>query len=329
MIVMDPGMFRLMIGNLFVILVSIWNYYHWKKYLIRIGGHWRRHTLENVHVFKWFFSLILALIFFTSIVLALADIHWGKKPVRDDRVNVDIAIAFDVSQSMLADDVYPSRLARSMEVAGRVINELQGYRFSFTVFKGSAVTIVPMTDDKNHIRSFIPHLYPSMLSSRGSNLETALTRAYESFDANINRKKILLLFSDGESLDGTPVKAAKQALVNNVPVFTIAAGTSGGSTIRLSDGSLVQNEAGNAVKTKANIPLLKKISSITGGVFTDSTKVYAIEAMLDKLKSEAEYEKQTGVLFVSVPRYRLFVLIAFVSVLVLITIRKIRWKDAY
>lgn len=204
----------------------------------------------------------------TLIVLALARPQWGELPAEESVRTRDLVVALDVSDSMLCPDIRPSRLARSIETLTHLLPELEGNRMAVVVFAGEAYPLVPLTTDLSAVAVFLEGVEPGMVALPGSNLQAAAGAALELLPAE-GDGRVLLLFTDGENLQGD-VGAATDALEKaGVGVLGVVAGSERGGPIPEVDDSgnvrYKRDSNGQPVVTHAHPEVLAEIADKAGG----------------------------------------------------------------
>jgi Ca-activated chloride channel family protein len=308
-------------------LISVRGYLLGKRDLAKLVGAWRGFRFQNVYLVKTFFSRLFFLLFFVFAVFALADVRWGEKLVADERRGFDVAIAVDVSRSMLATDIEPTRLEAAVFQLRRFIDQPRDARFSVVAFKGEAHALLPMTDDVDSVKLVVGSLSPDMLTSGGSNLQKGLEAALDAF-VDGGRYRSVLLLSDGESLSGKPAQAAREAARMGIPIFAAAVGTESGSRIVLPDGSAVRDKRGREVISRLDWNTLETVSSLTGGKTCSLSELSGVwEDLLPVLKGMNKEQPAEGLRLVKRERTRLFLLLGIGALLAVLMIRSLRWKD--
>jgi len=307
-------------------LILVLGYRTHRADLVALAGRWRERTVHNVHLVKWFFAALALVLFVLFTALAASGISWGQYAVSTSYTGTDVALLVDVSRSMLAEDVYPSRIKRVSGVIRDVIGTNPGTTFSLVVFKGKAVEIVPPTEDDESLYSVDAALDPTMFSSTGTDIEQGIRVAAGSFPAQDGAKRVILLFSDGGALTGDALRAAHDAALRNISVSVVAAGTAAGGEIPLGNGNYVLNPAGRRVVTQVDAAELAKIAQAGGGTLftlTDPLITQKLDALIagGSVKAGAgEYRYQTR------EQYRLFVVAGLICLLIVISTRVVRWK---
>lgn len=309
------------------LLLLLWlGYRGGKRDVIRLAGRWRSQEVGNVFVVKWFFSALAMLLFTVFCVLAISGISWGQYPVSTSYSGTDVSMAIDVSRSMLAEDLYPSRMKRVAGVVREVVSENPGIRFDMVVFKGTAVDVLPATQDTEAMRSVADVLGPSMLTSPGTDIQRGIQTALKAFPEQDPNRHIILLFTDGGSLTGDPLKAARQAAARHVPIYVIASGTIAGAPIPLGGGRFVEDAAGNRVIAKVDMPALESIAKVSGGSVLMlsnpliTRKIDAIIGRQSPIGSVGSYRLELR------EQYRVFVVSALLCLFVFLAVRIVRWR---
>lgn len=240
--------------------------------------------------FKWIkfilFSFALILII---IGLANFQIFTGSREVKVK--GADIIVCFDISNSMLAQDLSPNRLERAKMALQKMVDRLQGDKIGIIVFAGDAYTLLPLTIDYNAAKIFIQSISTEMISVQGTNVGAALQKALESFDnsAKDANNKAIILITDGEDHDGNAIEVAKQLAEKNIPIHSIGIGSEQGAPIPVYQNGKVmgfkKDKEGNTVITKLNKEFLHQLSSETRGMVVLATNTdFGLNTLLNEIK---------------------------------------------
>lgn len=303
--------------------------------LVTVGGFWsiRRfgahlRSLGTAGV-EWrlrcFLRVITAGGFFVLLVTAAAEPRAGRLPVSGERSGLDIAVAFDVSRSMLARDIAPSRMQRGIAALGRITRSISDSRYSLIPFKGNAVPLVPMTDDREVLDLWIGRLGPGLSSTAGTDLEAALRAASNAFPGGTGRSEVLLIISDGESLTGRPETVSRGLAERGIPVHVLLAGTAEGAPIPLKGGSFITDSTGRTVVSRGAAAPLERVSRETGGSFHHLVRPNAVTDLINIIQERREFVEKRGIRFVGVYRYRMFLVPALLFALLHLLIRILPW----
>jgi Ca-activated chloride channel family protein len=202
---------------------------------------------------------------------ALADPRWGFRWEETRRRGIDVLIALDVSRSMLAQDVAPSRLARAKLAIVDLVDKLGGDRVGLIAFAGSAFLQCPLTLDHGAFLDALQALEPGVVEAPGSDLASALRTAQQALATEQRNVKLLVLFSDGEDLGGGAVAQAKRAVEDGIHVYTVGVGSPAGELIPLAkEGGgteFLKGPDGQFVKSRLDADTLRGVAEATGGFY--------------------------------------------------------------
>lgn len=217
----------------------------------------------------WRFGFILLGV--ALAVMSLAQPRLGHTYEEVQRKGLDLIIAVDTSRSMLANDVPPNRLQRVKLAAQDLIGELRGDRIGLIAFAGRAFLQAPLTIDYGAAVEALNDLDTEIIPEGGSNISEAIALATRTFGSSAVGNRALIIFTDGEELDGDSAKLAKNAADAGVRIFTVGVGTPEGSLIPLpareGGTSFVKDRAGQVVKSKLDENRLREIAQATDGIF--------------------------------------------------------------
>jgi Ca-activated chloride channel homolog len=215
-----------------------------------------------------FIFLTIGLIF---IILGLAGPQFGSKLQEVKRKGVELVIALDVSNSMLAEDIKPSRLERSKRAISKMIDKLENDKIGLIVFAGDAYTQLPMTSDFAAAKMFLESVSPSIVPKQGTAIGTAIDLAMKSFTQESDRNRAIVIITDGENHEDDAVEMAGSANEKGIIVHTIGMGLPQGAPIPI-NGKYGQKDFrtdkdGNVVITKLNQVMLQQIAASGGGKY--------------------------------------------------------------
>ncbi len=212
-------------------------------------------------------SLTIAACFF--LILALARPQWGEVQQPQRGHGVDIIFALDTSLSMLAEDIYPSRLERAKRDLVEMLDRLAGHRFGLIAFAESSAILAPLTIDAAAVRLLVEELSPEVVDEQGTWLARAIRRAVTDLAGQSGAARVLVLFSDGEDQHSDAANAAQEALDAGMIILAIGLGSAEGANIYLSDSfgrrEVKRDSQGQAVITRLNERLLAQVAEATGG----------------------------------------------------------------
>lgn len=201
------------------------------------------------------------------LAVALAGPRLGYDTLEVPHKGRDVIIAMDVSRSMLATDVAPTRLQRAKLLAEDLVSELGGDRLGLVAFAGSAFLQAPLTLDHGAVLAAVDELDTDLIPKGGSNIAAAIRTCEEAFGKAEGFSRAIVIVSDGEELDADGLEAARQAAANSVRIFTVGVGSEEGSEIPLGPGEFVRDASGKVVQSRLDASRMTEIAEITGGFY--------------------------------------------------------------
>lgn len=236
------------------------------------------------------FSLVL---FFA--VLALAQPQMGTKMEKVERKGIDVMIALDVSNSMLSQDVAPSRLEKSKLLIQTLLKKLDGDRVGLVIFAGNAYLQMPLTVDYSSLILYLRSINTNSVPTQGTIITEALDKAENAFNQTDKKYKSIVVITDGEDHEEDAIDKAEELASDGTKVFTIGVGTPNGGTIPIYDQSgkitdVKKDENGNPIITKANANMLQALAKAGNGNYyvLDNTKQVADFLSKDIAKMETK-----------------------------------------
>ena len=215
-------------------------------------------------------------------VVALARPQWGKIEERVFDQSREVLLALDLSRSMLAGDVKPTRLERARLLVESLLDRLKGERVGLLVFSGTAFLQCPLSPDYEVLREFLPALNPDYLPEGGTDYARLLKAALESFSNEAGADRYLVVLSDGEALTEGWRAQLETVKQRGIRVITLGVGTEAGSIVPGKDGGFVKDERGAVVMSKLNPTTLKQLASATGGAYAEASGWLDLPALLQQ-----------------------------------------------
>lgn len=277
--------------------------------------------------FNYKFFLIAAALAFC--IIGAANIRKPAKGSTGNRTGIDVMVALDVSNSMLAQDIKPNRLERAKQVISRILDKMGNNRMGMVVFAGQAFLQMPLTSDFAAARLYVSNASPDAVPTQGTVIGDALRLCNTALDTKEKKYKAVILISDGEDHDEKAEAVLKELADNGVVVHTIGIGSPEGAPIfdpAMNDYK--KDENGNTVVSKLNEKDLQDIAAQTGGeyhLFTNADEVAnQVAASIDQME-----KKQIGGTGIRVytPYFQWFLLAALIFLLLetIIPEKKIKW----
>ena len=258
-----------------------------------------------------FWKRVLLFVGLVCVILAYLRPQYGVVFEAVERRGHDIYIAFDLSKSMLAQDIRPSRLAHAKREVFGLIDELQGDRIGLIAFAGDAFIQCPLTSDYSALKLVLDVLDPALMPVPGTDVATAIKKARLSFERVSGRKKpILILISDGESFENDPVKSAQVAAEMGMTIYTIGIGTASGEPIpELNNNRQLvgykKDKDQEVVVSKLNEGLLRQIAQETGGrYFNSSLGSFVMDEVYKEISAFETQRLEESLLTVHKDRYQ-------------------------
>lgn len=203
-------------------------------------------------------------------IVALARPQWGVVEEQVFDQSREVIIAVDLSRSMLAQDVKPSRLDRSKLLIQSLLDGLQGERVGLVLFAGTAFLQSPLSADYEVLREFLPALAPDYLPEGGSNYRAMLETSIQAFGTS-TADRYLIVLSDGESTEEDWKEAIEPLKTKGIRVIGLGVGTAQGTFIPDGGGGFVKDDRGAVVMSRLNSSTLQELAQVTGGAYTDAS----------------------------------------------------------
>ena len=252
------------------------------------------YSAKRSAVFFWIPLLAVALL-----IVALARPRYGKGKTTVTTKGVEMVVALDISNSMLADDIYPNRLEKAKRLIKRLAEQLKGNKIALVVFAGDAYVQLPITDDFISIEMFLESISTNLVSRQGTDIGEAIKMASRCFTPNDKIGKAIVLITDGENHEGGAEEAALKASENGYKVFILGIGTAKGGRIPTGGGNFLRDRDGQVVVTKLNEEMAMNIAKAGNGVYlqvdntNDAQKI--LSDQLEKMnQDETTTETYTG-----------------------------------
>lgn len=230
-----------------------------------------RSLMSGVSSARNHLKFTIFIVAFTLVIFAAARPQFGSKLHEEKSEGIEMMIAVDVSNSMLAEDFEPSRLERTKYAIDKLFEGLNQERVGVIVFAGEAKVQLPITSDYRMAQAFTKRISPNLVSEQGTSIGKALSMALMSFAGDNNRSRAVILITDGETHDQNALEVAKQAAEQGIKIFTVGIGTPEGAPISI-NGDFIRDEKGKMVVSKLNETMLEEIASITEGAYVRASK---------------------------------------------------------
>ena len=268
-------------------------------------------SVARLRVKFWLFAAAFALL-----VVAAARPQMGSKLREVEREGVEIMVALDVSNSMLASDFSPNRLERTKYAVSRVIEGLSEERIGVVVFAGDAYVQLPITSDYLTARNFVERISPTQVTKQGTAIGAALDLATSAFSSDSEGSRVVILVTDGENHEDDALKAAERAAERGVKVYTIGIGTPEGAPINI-DGDFIRDGEGEIVVSKLDETTLQKIAATTEGASIRATSAsVGVQEIVDMINRTEKSKFKTEIFEEYDEKYHIPLVAALVLLLV-------------
>jgi len=236
------------------------------------------------------FWVVLVAIGFGIVVLARP--QFGTKVEKLDKKGIELVIAIDVSNSMLAEDIKPSRLSKAKQILTRIIDERRDDKVAIVVFAGEAFIQLPLTPDNQSAKLFLESIDPSIVPVQGTAIGSAIDISMTCFSNDTDIDRAIVLITDGEGHEGDAEQAAARAAEKGIHVNVVGIGTTEGTVIPVSEGStnVKRDTQGQPVVTKLNEEMCRQIAKAGKGLYAhadnSNSALKSLQAELEKLQKK-------------------------------------------
>ena len=213
------------------------------------------------------FKILIRYFGILSLIVAIAGVKTGVSVKPVERKGVDVIFCIDVSLSMDAQDIKPSRIDKVKFEMSKIVNSLKGDRIGIVVFSGSNFLYLPLTMDYDASKLFIKSIDTSMISSRGTDIPNAIKTSVEALGNDETKQQIIFLFSDGEDHSNNTLENIAYLIEDKIDLHVIGVGSTKGSLIPISDkeNSFIKDSNGELVISKINSDFLRQIAQMNNG----------------------------------------------------------------
>ena len=262
------------------------------------------------------------------LIIACSNPQWGTKKEKVKATAADIYIALDISRSMDAKDISPSRLERSKKFVEELINTLKGDRIGLISFAGNAYLQIPLTSDYAAVQLYANAANTDQAGTQGTAIQEAIDLASKAFEDDTPHQRAIIVISDGEDHDDAAISSARDARDNGLVTFAVGVGTTEGAMIPVVDRgreTYKKDEEGVPVTSKLNMSLMQDLADAGGGNFylvnQGGDAIKDLKSRLDRLQKR-DIEQNSFTEYYSYYQYFLFIGLLFLLIEQLTTLRK-------
>jgi Ca-activated chloride channel family protein len=315
------------LGLLFFFLLK------WKKTVAARLGDARliSYITRNFAMPRFILKFLLVLTALTITVLGIMNLQLEGKTETIRRKGVDIMMVLDVSKSMLAEDIKPSRLERAKQLLTLLMNKFEDDRVGLVLFAGRAYMQMPLTTDHSAARMYIEEAGPNAVPTQGTVISDALQMANRAFDSKDPKYKAIVLISDGEDHDTDAEKTAREIAKQGVMINTVGIGTPDGAPIvDPATNQLKKDAEGQTVISKLNEAELQNLSEITNGIYIRLDNIDDALASLSQQLDSVEKKSLTDTEYVNFKSYfQWFLAAALILLLIELIIPERKWTGKW
>lgn len=241
-----------------------------------------------------FLLMMLALVLMIAMI---ARPQVGATISKEKRTGIETIIALDISNSMLAEDIKPSRLERSKMLIENLIDNFKDDRIGMVVFAGDAFIQLPITSDYISAKMFLQDISPLMIENQGTNIGEAVNLSLHSFTKDDKTGKAIIIITDGEDHEGEALKKAEKAAMQGIKVFVLGIGSIQGAPIPLGNGDFLKDNKGEVVMTALNEDMCRNVAEAGKGVYIHVDNTSFVESRLDAELKKLQQGEINGVVY--------------------------------
>jgi len=306
----------------------------WKKRALLRFGEWTilQRLLPGISRSRVIAKFILLMLGYGFLIIGIANPQIGSKLVEGERKGIDIMIALDVSNSMLAEDIKPSRLEMSKQAISKLIDNLGNDRLGIVIFAGNAYMQLPITTDYSAAKMFLTSIDTKIVPTQGTAIGEAIELSVGAFDDETHSRAIIII-SDGENHEDDALDAAKKASEKGIIVYTVGMGLPEGAPIPDYNkyNQMVgykKDRAGSTVVTKLNESMLQQIASAGKGVYVRANNSQSgLKTILEEINKLEKTKFESRMFSDYEDRFQYFIAVSLILLILelLIFERKSKW----
>lgn len=232
------------------------------------------------------FCLLLSAI--TILIFMIARPQVGSRISHEKREGIEVLIALDISNSMLAQDVIPSRLEKSKLLIEDLVDHFANDKVGLVVFAGDAFVQLPITNDYVSAKMFLQNINPSLITTQGTDLARAISLSQSCFTQREHIGRAIIVITDGEDHEGGALEAAREAYKKGINVFILGVGTSKGAPIPDGNGGYLKDNSGQTVLSALNEQMCQQVAKAGNGVYIHVDNTSDAQEKLNKELSKLQ-----------------------------------------
>ena len=299
-----------------LVLLNIWARKERRRRLERFGNlDTLRSLMPDDSPRRRTFKSVLYILGLSLVIIALARPQIGSKLKEVEREGIEIMLAIDVSNSMLAEDFEPNRLERTKYAVGRLLEGIQEDKIGVIIFAGDAYVQLPITGDYVTARNFVSQISTTAVSKQGTNMAAAIDLAANSFSSQSEGSRVVVLITDGENHEQDALASAEAAAARGIKIYTIGIGTPEGAPIRIGN-EFIRDEEGEMVVSKLDEKSLEEIALTTGGAYIRAdNRTVGLQEIIEQINATEKSQFTTQIFEEFDEKYQYFVAAALLLIL--------------
>lgn len=276
--------------------------------------------MPEASVSRPWIKISLALLALALVIIAAAGPQFGTKLREVKRTGIELVVALDVSNSMLAEDITPNRLENAKRAISKMIDGLKDDKLAMIVFAGDAFVQLPMTSDYTAAKMFLSTISPALVNNQGTALEKAIDLAMKSFTPGDDKNKAIVIITDGEDHEGDPVAAATRASDAGITIHMVGMGLPQGAPIptvnRNGQRDYRTDAQGSVVISKLEENTLKQVAAAGGGKYIRANNTKSgLSALFSELNDMQKVEMEAKIYSEYEEQYQYFLGFALLALL--------------
>ena len=256
-----------------------------------------KQLMPDISKYRPTVKFVLMLAALALLIVMVARPQMGSKVSHDKRNGIETMICLDISNSMLAEDVAPSRLDKSKMLIENLVDNFSNDKIGLIVFAGDAFVQLPITSDYVSAKMFLQNISPSLIQTQGTNIAQAISLASKSFTQQENIGRAIIVITDGENHEVGAQDAAQMANKKGINVFILGIGNAKGAPIPMGDGSYLTDNAGNTVMTALNEQMCRELAQAGKGQYIHVDNTSDVEKALNDDLAKLQKGDMTSVIY--------------------------------
>ena len=256
-----------------------------------------KQLMPHISKYRPTVKFVLLLAALALLIVMVARPQMGSKISNEKRNGIETMICLDISNSMLAEDVAPSRLDKSKMLIENLVDNFTNDKIGLIVFAGDAFVQLPITSDYVSAKMFLQNISPSLIQTQGTNIGQAISLATKSFTQQDNVGRAIIVITDGENHEEGAQEAAQMANKKGINVFILGIGNAKGAPIPMGDGSYLKDNAGNTVMTALNEQMCRQLAQAGKGQYIHVDNTSDAEKALNNELTKLQKGEMTSVIY--------------------------------